>query len=106
MKRFSAMTLLVATLGFSTSVLAETVEFKCIAGRGYICYFSMVDQVRGDIRTWMMRPQELNQISNLKVGDNYYVASAPVNANPQVCAIVRSRGGWCYLKTINLGVNN
>jgi hypothetical protein len=53
-----------------------------------------------------MRPKEVNRISNLKLGDNYYVASAPVYANPQICAIVRSRGGWCYLKTINPGINN
>jgi len=106
MKRFSTMILLVATFGFPISVLAEKIDFKCMAGRGYICYFSTVNEAHADIRAWIMRPKEVNRISNLKLGDKYYVASAPVYANPQICAIVRSRGGWCYLKTINPGINN
>jgi hypothetical protein len=37
MKRVFAMTLLVAAVGVSTSALAESFDFKCVAGAGFTC---------------------------------------------------------------------
>jgi hypothetical protein len=106
MKRVLAMTLLMAAAGASTSALAETFDFTCVAGAGYTCYFSMIDDAQHGNRSWTMRPQETNRINDLSFGDKYFVASAPVYGDPQLCAVVRSKGGWCYFKTINRGVNN